>query len=99
MTSRRMERAADAESNETRRAMEGRLTRSPADQQAALLPGPPCYQSARLMRPVAALYVAAAVLATAVGSYFAFRPSSAGGSAGVTFWLQAGGPTLALAAI
>jgi membrane protease YdiL (CAAX protease family) len=51
------------------------------------------------MRPVAALYVALSVLATAVGSYFAFLPSSAGGSAGVAFWLLAGGPTLVLAAV
>jgi len=48
------------------------------------------------MRPVAALFVAVSVLATAVASYFAFQPSSSGG---VMFWLLAGGPTVLLAGI
>jgi uncharacterized protein len=48
------------------------------------------------MRPAAALFVAASVLATGVASYFAFDPASSGR---VTFWLLAGGPTLVLAAI
>jgi hypothetical protein len=48
------------------------------------------------MRPVAAIFIAVSVLATAVASYFAFSPSSSGG---VTFWLLAGGPTLLLAGV
>jgi hypothetical protein len=52
--------------------------------------------SALFMRPVAALFVAVSVLATAVASYFAFQPASSGG---VMFWLLAGGPTVLLAGI
>jgi membrane protease YdiL (CAAX protease family) len=48
------------------------------------------------MRPVAILFVAVSVLATAIASYFAFQPASSGG---VTFWLLAGGPTVVLAGI
>jgi len=48
------------------------------------------------MRPVAALFIAVSVLATAVASYFAFSPSASGS---VTFWLLAGGPTVVLAAV
>jgi membrane protease YdiL (CAAX protease family) len=48
------------------------------------------------MRPVAALFVAVSVLATAVASYFAFQPASSGG---VMFWVLAGGPTVVLAGV
>jgi len=48
-----------------------------------------------LMRPLALLFVAVSVLATAVASYFAFLP----GSGTVMFWALAGGPTLALAGL
>jgi membrane protease YdiL (CAAX protease family) len=51
------------------------------------------------MRPVAALFLAASVLATGVASYFAFQPTTPSGSAGVTFWLLAAGPSVVLAAI
>ena len=47
------------------------------------------------MRPVAAAYVALAVLVTGVAQYYAFRPES---SNTVAFWVLAGGPTLLLAA-
>jgi membrane protease YdiL (CAAX protease family) len=46
------------------------------------------------MRPVAVLFVALSVLATAVASYFAFLPQSSGT---VAFWVLAGGPTLVFA--
>lgn len=48
------------------------------------------------MRPVAAVYVAAAVVLTAVASFFAFSPARSGS---VFFWALAGGPTLALGVI
>ena len=51
------------------------------------------------MRPVAALFVAVSVLATAVASSFAFQPGSSRGSGGVMFWVLAGGPTVVLAGV
>jgi membrane protease YdiL (CAAX protease family) len=48
------------------------------------------------MRPVAALYVAVSVLATALASYFAFLPARSGS---VMFWALAGGPTVVLAGV
>jgi uncharacterized protein len=48
------------------------------------------------MRPVAAAFVAIAVVATAVASYVAFLPQNAGTA---TFWALAGGPTVLLAAV
>jgi membrane protease YdiL (CAAX protease family) len=47
------------------------------------------------MRPAAAAFVALAVVATAVSSYFAFRPESSGT---VAFWVFASGPQLLLGA-
>jgi membrane protease YdiL (CAAX protease family) len=48
------------------------------------------------MRPLAAAFVALAVVVTAVASYVAFLPQNGGT---LTFWALAGGPTLVLAAI
>jgi membrane protease YdiL (CAAX protease family) len=47
------------------------------------------------MRPAAAAFVALAVVANAVGAYFAFRPQSSGT---VAFWVFAAGPSLLLGA-
>ncbi len=48
------------------------------------------------MRPVAALFLAVAVLATGVASYFAFLPVRSGTP---MFWALAGGPTVVLAGV
>jgi membrane protease YdiL (CAAX protease family) len=48
------------------------------------------------MRPAAAAFVALAVVATAVSSYFAFRPQSSGT---VAFWVFAAAPQLLLGAV
>lgn len=47
------------------------------------------------MRPLAAAFVALAVVANAAGAYFAFRPQSSGT---VAFWVFAAGPSLVLGA-
>jgi uncharacterized protein len=48
------------------------------------------------MRPQAIAVVAAVIIATATGAYFAFLPQSAGT---IAFWTLATGPTLVLAAL
>jgi membrane protease YdiL (CAAX protease family) len=48
------------------------------------------------MRPAAAAFVALAVVATATGAYFAFRPQSSGT---VAFWVFAAGPSLLLGGV
>ena len=48
------------------------------------------------MRSQAAVFIAVAVLGTAVASYFAFLPVRAGSA---VFWALAGGPTVVLAGV
>jgi membrane protease YdiL (CAAX protease family) len=48
------------------------------------------------MRPLAAAFVALAVVAVAAGAYFAFRPESSGT---VAFWVFSAGPSLVLGAL
>jgi membrane protease YdiL (CAAX protease family) len=48
------------------------------------------------MRPIAIAFVALAVVATAAGGYFGFRPQSAGT---VAFWVFAAGPSLVLGGV